>query len=135
MHREFGLDYEVRWLSRFGLNYYGCCEPLHRKMHILEQIPNLRKVSMSPFINVDEAVANMGNRYVFSYKPNPAVLAGDNWDLDRARHDLDGVFSKATSHNCVVEVIMKDISTLRYQPQRLWEWAQMATDLSRQYSS
>jgi hypothetical protein len=135
MHREFGLDYEVRWLSRFGLNYYGCCEPLHRKMHILEQIPNLRKVSMSPFINVDEAVANMGNRYVFSYKPNPAVLAGDNWDLDRARHDLDAVFSKATSHNCVVEVIMKDISTLRYQPQRLWEWAQMATDLSRQYNS
>jgi len=28
---------------------------------------------------------------------------------------------------------MKDISTLRYEPHRLWEWAQMATDLSKQY--
>ena len=78
MHWEFSLQYELRWLSRFGLTYYGCCDPLHRKMGILEKIPNLRKVSMSPFINIDEAVANVGDRYVFSYKPNPAVFAGDN---------------------------------------------------------
>lgn len=135
MHWEFAGQYEVRWLSRFGLNYYGCCEPLHRKMSLLEKMPNLRKVSMNFAINLDEAVANMGNRYVFSYKPSPAVFAGDNWDLDEARHDLRMVLDKATSHGCVVEVIMKDISTLRYQPQRLWEWASMAVDLSQQYSS
>ncbi|HTV12547.1 MAG TPA: hypothetical protein VME20_11885 [Acidimicrobiales bacterium] len=135
MHEEFALHYELRWLSRFGLNYYGCCEPLHRKMALLEKIPNLRKVSMSAFIDVDEAVANMGNRYVFSYKPSPAVLAEDNWDLARARDDLEAVFVKAKAHGCVVEVIMKDISTLRHQPQRLWEWAKMATDLSERYSS
>jgi len=28
---------------------------------------------------------------------------------------------------------MKDISTLRYEPQRLWEWAQMASELTEQY--
>jgi hypothetical protein len=133
MHSEFALQYELRWLSRFGLTYYGCCEPLHRKMSLLESIPNLRKVSMSPFINVDEAVANMGSRYVFSYKPSPAVLAGREWNLDKARHDLEAVFTKAKSHGCIVEVIMKDISTLRYERHRLWEWAQMATDLSKQY--
>jgi len=75
MHWEFAMQYEVRWLSRFGLNYYGCCDPLHRKMGILEKIPNLRKVSMSPWVDIDQAVANVGNRYVFSYKPNPAVFA------------------------------------------------------------
>jgi hypothetical protein len=28
---------------------------------------------------------------------------------------------------------MKDISTLRYEPQRLWEWAQMASELTEHY--
>ena len=133
MHWEFSLQYELRWMNRFGLNYYGCCDVLHRKMAIMEKIPNLRKVSMSPFINPDEAVANVGNRYVFSYKPNPAVLAEDTWHLDKAEHELENVLSKAKAHGCVVEVIMKDISTVRYQPQRLWEWARMATEVTERY--
>jgi hypothetical protein len=29
---------------------------------------------------------------------------------------------------CHVEFIMKDISTVRYEPQRLWEWARIATE-------
>jgi hypothetical protein len=33
----------------------------------------------------------------------------------------------------VVEVIMKDVSTVRYEPQRLWQWAQMASELTEQY--
>lgn len=130
MHGEFALQYELRWLGRFGLSYYGCCDPLHRKMAILEKIPNLRKVSMSPFVNIDEAVANVGDRYVFSYKPNPAVFAEENWHLDKAEHELQTVLAKAKAHGCVVEVIMKDISTLRYEPQRLWEWAQMASEVT-----
>jgi hypothetical protein len=47
MHEEFALQYEIRWMQRFALNYYGCCEPLHKKIDILEKIPNLRKISMS----------------------------------------------------------------------------------------
>ena len=43
------------------------------------------------------------------------------------------VLDKAKAHGCVVEVIMKDISTVRYEPQRLWEWSQMATELTAQY--
>ena len=100
MHGEFALQYELRWLGRFGLSYYGCCDPLHRKMAILEKIPNLRKVSMSPFVNIDEAVANVGDRYVFSYKPNPAVFAEENWHLDKAEHELQTVLAKAKAHGC-----------------------------------
>jgi hypothetical protein len=133
MHWEFSLQYELRWMSRFGLTYYGCCDPLHRKMDILEKVPNLRKVSMSPWVNIDEAVANVGSRYVFSHKPNPAVFAETTWNLDKARHDLEIVLDKAKAHGCVVEVIMKDVSTVRYEPQRLWQWAQMASELTEKY--
>lgn len=134
MHEEFALQYEIRWMERFGLNYYGCCEPLHRKMHILEKVPRLRKISMSRWINVDEAVSNVGSRYVFSYKPNPALLAEDTWSIDWAREELENVLKKAKAEGCIVEIIMKDISTVRYQPNRLWEWARMASELTEKYS-
>jgi hypothetical protein len=29
---------------------------------------------------------------------------------------------------------MKDISTVRYQPQRLWEWEKIAMDVAGQYA-
>ena len=34
--------------------------------------------------------------------------------------------ARGVSH---VEVIMKDISTLRYKPQRLWDWARIAMEV------
>jgi len=124
MHMEFALQYELRWLRRFGLNYYGCCEPLDLKVEMLKVVPNLRKISMSPWIDPDRAVKNVGDRYVFSFKPNPAVFAEDVWHPEKARAELRNVLEKA--RGCIVEVIMKDISTVRYQPQRLWEWAKIA---------
>ena len=69
MHEEFALRYEIQVLEHFGLNYYGCCEPLHRKIHVLKNIPRLRKISMSPWADIDEAVQALGDRFVLSYKP------------------------------------------------------------------
>ena len=126
MYEEFALRHERRWLERFGLNYYGCCEPLDSKVHILKSIPNLRKISMSPWVDVERAVHNVGAQYVFSYKPSPAIFAEDHWNLPRAREELRLFLER--SRGCVVEIIMKDISTVRYQPQRLWEWAAMAAE-------
>ena len=119
MHEEFAIQYERRWLERFGLNYYGCCEPLHNKIGILKTIPNLRKISMSAWADVEKMVEETDNAYVLSHKPNPAVFATDTWNPAQARKNLVEVLEKTSG--CVVEVIMKDISTVRYEPQRLWE--------------
>ena len=124
MHWEFALRHEMRWLERWGLTYYGCCEPLDIKMEILRRIPNLRKVSISPWVNLDRAVGAVGTDYVLSRKPSPAVLAEDTWRPEAARNDLEQFLEKA--RGCRVEIIMKDISTVRYQPQRLWEWEKIA---------
>ena len=132
MHEEFALRYERRWLDRFGLTYYGCCEPLHLKLDMLRSVPNLRKISMSPWIDVDVAVQNIGTDYVFSLKPSPAILAQDVWHPERARQDLVDVLEK--TRGCIVEVILKDLSTVRYKPQRLWEWAAMAEKVTAQFA-
>lgn len=127
MHDEFALQYENRWMEHFGLNYYGCCDALHNKLDILKSIPNLRKISMSPWANVEKMVENSNGKYVLSYKPNPAIFIVDHWDPNTARKDLQLVLEK--TKGCVLEIIMKDISTLRYQPHRLWEWSSNIMDL------
>jgi len=126
MHEEFAVRYERRWLERFGLTYYGCCEPLHHKISILRSIPNLRKISMSPWADVERGAEQIADRYVFSYKPNPAILGTDVWSPDLARQELRRALGAA--RGCAVEIIMKDISTVHYEPRRLWEWAQIATE-------
>ena len=62
MHWEFALQHDLRWLSRWGLTYYGCCEPLDRKIDILRRIPNLRKISVSPWCNTERVVEKIGAR-------------------------------------------------------------------------
>jgi hypothetical protein len=126
MHWEFALRHELRWLDRWGLTYYGCCEPLDRKVDILKRIPNLRKVSLSPWVDTDRAVKLMGSDYVLSRKPSPAVFAEDNWRPQQARMDLDDFLTKAKGLS--TEIIMKDISTVRYHPERLWEWEKLAME-------
>jgi hypothetical protein len=133
MHWEFALQHDLRWLSRWKLTYYGCCEPLDYKADILRRIPNLRKVSVTPWCKTERAVSQIGDAYVMSRKPNPAILAEDDWRPDRARQDIREFLEK-TAGKCHVELIMKDISTVRYQPQRLWEWAAIASELAEEFA-
>ncbi len=101
------------------------------KIHILESIPNLRKISISPWADREKAVANFGEKYVISLKPNPAILAVENWNPDAARAELYEDLEK--TKGCAVEVIMKDISTCRNQPHRLWEWANIAMEVTEEF--
>jgi hypothetical protein len=131
MHWEFALRHEMRWLERWGLTYYGCCEPLARKMAILRRIPNLRKISMSAWVDAAKGAEALGTDYVYSMKPNPAILAEDDWRPELARRQLRETLEK--TGGCHVEIIMKDISTVRYQPQRLWAWETMAMELAEAF--
>ncbi|TFG61770.1 MAG: hypothetical protein E4H36_09620 [Spirochaetales bacterium] len=129
MHWEFALEHDMRWLSRWGLSYYGCCEGLDKKIHLLKKIPNLRKFSVSPWNDMDRIVAEAGDDYVLSIKPNPAIFVDEVWSPERARADIQKVMD-AAGRTCHLEFIMKDISTVRYRPQLLWEWAAIAMDLA-----
>jgi hypothetical protein len=89
---------------------------------------------MSPWVDVDEGAERIGNRYVFSHKPNPAILAAEVWNPKAARQDLTETLTKTQARGCVVEIWMKDISTVRYQPQRLWEWARIAAEVTADFA-
>jgi len=127
MHEEFALQYEKRWLERFGLNAYGCCEPLHKKLHLVKTIPRIRRISISSWANIEEAVTHLRDKYIFSWKPNPAIIAGEQWEPDVVRRTIQDMLRK--TRGCIVEIIMKDTHTCRNQPQRMWEWVKIAKEL------
>jgi hypothetical protein len=126
MHQEFEIDYAKRWFARFGLGYYGCCEPLDEKIDIIRNLPKVRKISMSPWVDLEKGAERIGRDFVFSRKPNPAFLAWDTWRPEAVEQDLRETKEKCNLYGCPYEFILKDISTVHYQPQRLWEWADIA---------
>ena len=133
MHWEFAVKHDMRWLERWGMTYYGCCEPLDQKMDVLRRIPNLRKISVSAWCDPARAAGEIGTDYVISHKPNPAILAEDTWRPEQARRELSDALEKF--RGCHVEVILKDISTCRYQPERLWEWVEITMEEVRRFEN
>ncbi|OPZ31556.1 MAG: hypothetical protein BWZ02_00156 [Lentisphaerae bacterium ADurb.BinA184] len=132
MHWEFCLQYEKPYMERFGLSYYGCCEPLHRKVGILRRVKNLRKISISPWADLEVAAREIGTDYVISFKPNPAYLAHDHWQPELVREYLRSSLERL--RGCRVEVILKDISTIRGEPRRLAEWEKVARAVIAEWS-
>jgi len=128
MHEEFCLRYEMKWMERFGLIAYGCCEPLHDKMAMLRRVPRLRRISMSRFIKIEKGAEAVGKDYIFSYKPGPGVFAGSSFDRAEAERELRRVLD--CTRGMRVELIMKDISTCRADPARIQAWCEMAVGLA-----
>jgi len=126
---EFEVAYFKRLAERFGLVYYGCCEPLDDRIAQLRVIPNLRKISISPWANQARAAAAIGGDYVFSRKPNPAMLAGDAFHEERVRADLAETLRICREHDTPCELILKDVSTIAYDPSRLDRWTRIAMEL------
>ena len=129
MFREFEVAYTSRICARFGLVYYGCCDPLDRKMAEVRMIPNVRKVSMSPWINEERGAAAIGSDFVYSRKPNPAFVAMDHFSPEQVRADLLATRRVCERNGCPLEFILKDISTVRYHPERLSQWAHIAMEV------
>ncbi len=120
MHWEFSLRHEIRWLKNFGLNYYGCCEQLHNKIDILSRIPGLRKISVSPWADLDIAREKIDKRYVMSIKPTPTAVAMQPFDEDVIRAEVNKHLDKTAG--TPAEFILKDISTVKNEPYRLDVW-------------
>lgn len=126
--KEFEVEYMKRVFPFFGAIYYGCCDRLDDRLDIITQMPNIRKISCSPWSNREAFAANLPKGYIMSNKPSPAILATDTLDEGLVRADLRRTIKAAKEHNVPLEMILKDVSTVRNDPQRLWRWAEIARE-------
>lgn len=125
---EFVLPYQQALAARFGLVYYGCCEPVHSRWEFVRKVPGLRAVSISPWCDEPFMADNLGRNLVYSRKPNPALISTRLFDEKAIRADLRKTLSATRQHGCATEIIMKDVHTLNNEPARLARWVQLARE-------
>ena len=124
LFEEFIFPYQLPVISRFGLSYYGCCEPVNKRIHIIKRFPNLRKVSVSPWADQRKMAEEVGKQVVFCRKPNPTLISTDVFDEAAIRADIHQTLAESEGVN--LEFAMKDVHTLRDQPWRLGRWVELA---------
>jgi len=126
MHDEFMLQYQLPILKHFGQVAYGCCEDLTQKITMLRQIPNLRRVGVSPMADIEACGEQIGQDYVISYRPNPAEMLCVGFDEARIRKILGHALEVFRGQH--VEINLKDVQTVQGEPHRIREWARIARE-------
>ena len=126
MFEEFVFKYQLPFLSRFGLNSYGCCEPLEKRWYIVKKIPNLRRISVSHWADKEKMAELLENKYVYSLKPTPADLAVPVMNKEMIREKIRNYLE--ITKGCVVEIIMKDNHTLGKNPENLINWVKIVRE-------
>lgn len=126
--KEFEVDYMKRIFPHFGAIYYGCCDRLDDRMDFIAELPNVRKISCSPWSEREHFAEVMPDWCVMSNKPTPAYLAYDQMDEQIVREDIRRTMEAARRYGRNLELILKDISTVRHDPKRLWRWAEIAME-------
>lgn len=126
MFGEFVFPYQLPLISRFGLAAYGCCEPVEKRWQYIRRIPNLCRVSVSPWANQAAMAEALDRHYVFNRKPNPTLVSTQRWDENAIRADLATTLSVAKG--CNVDIVLKDVHTVCRQPWRLGRWAEIGRE-------
>lgn len=114
MFREFCLPYMAKTCREMGLIYYGCCEPMHDFWQdVIREIPNIQKVSVSPWSNQQKMGEMLkGTDVVFSRKPYANYLGVES-RLDEeawAKHIKETLDA---AKGCQCEFIMRDVYRVR----------------------
>ncbi|MEW5816953.1 MAG: hypothetical protein AB1798_16355 [Spirochaetota bacterium] len=123
MYEEYIFRYQLPILKRFGLNCYGCCEPLDKRWPVIKNIPNLRRVSVSAWADKKKMAEYLQDKYIFSLKPNPADLAVTEMDCNRIQKDMRRYLE--ITKDAVLEIIMKDNHTLGKNPSNITNWVKI----------
>ncbi len=124
---EFIFPYQKAVTDRFGLLYYGCCEPVHSRWDVIRKFENLRGISVSPWCDEDFMAEALGRDYVYSRKPNPTLISTSQWDEDAIREDVRTTLKAAKG--CNIEIVMKDVHTLAGEPWRAGRWVALAREV------
>ena len=128
MTEEFELPYITELAEYYGGVYYGCCERLDDRLELLKKIPKVRKISCSPWSNRDAFTEKIGSKIVMSLKPSPAIFAMSAIDMNDIKKDLQHAVEFAARNRVNIEIILKDISTVNYDPGKLTDWNRIALE-------
>jgi len=128
MYRDLVFPAYAKVMSRFGLVSYGCCEASHPIWDdCLSKVPNLRKVSISPWCDEEFMGERLqGTGITFLRKP-PATLLG----MDTPHLDEDAVlacFRKTANaaKGCKLEIAQRDVYMVGGSAEKVRRYVELA---------
>jgi hypothetical protein len=126
MFEEFYLPAIAEIAGMFGLVYYGCCERLdHKFQQVIKAIPHIRNFSVSGWTHVDAMLEQLGNRYVVSRKPVPALVSTPTADWDAIKKEAAVTAGAVKKNNSALEVICRDTYSSLCTPDRVVQWVRI----------
>lgn len=134
MYEEFIFPAYEKLAQTFGLLSYGCCEPVHPIWdRCLSRLPNLRKVSISPWC--DQAFMGerlRGRKTVFHRKPSPNFLGVNEFlDEDACRAHIRETLDAA--RGCTLEFSQRDVYTLHHNEAKAKHYVQIIREEIENY--
>lgn len=130
--REFIYPYYEELAARFGMVYYGCCEPVSDFWdECLHALPNLRKVSISPWCREEMMGERLrGGSVIYSRKPSPNFLGvGAAFDRDAFTASIEKTAQLAKG--CKAEFIFRDVYTLGGNLEKLREAVNITRNIAQ----
>jgi len=133
MYEEFIFPIFKKAAERFGLVYYGCCEPVHEIWEsCVSTLANLRKVSISPWCDENfMGEALRGINVIYSRKPSPNYLGVGSFDEAAFTEYMKKTMVAA--RGCHAEIIFRDIYTLTDDNLKAGKAVKIVRQLIEQY--
>lgn len=110
MFGEFLMPHFSGLALRFKLMKFGCCEPVHDLMPHLHKLHGLRKVSVTPWCNLERLAAQCRKDIIWSRKPVPLKLCDTTFDQDDFRAHLQETLDIGREY--FIELIFRDTNRL-----------------------
>lgn len=119
MYEEFIFPCYQKIAGQYGLLSYGCCEPVDPIWErCISKLPNLRKVSISPWCKEEfmgERLA--GSKVIYHRKPSPNFLGVDaQLDEDAFRKHIQK--SLLAARGCKMEITQRDVYTIHHNEKK-----------------
>ena len=133
MYAEFLQPYHASLTAAFGDTkvYYHACEPITKKIPVIRELPNLRRLHISPWTDLEVAVEQVG----------------ENIELETEVHTADTIFVHTSEEmrkslgrlldvagHRVMDVNLTALETVGENPSVLTTWAQIAQEVTAKYS-
>ena len=133
MFREFIFPCYKKIASVFGRLNYGCCEPVSTFWEDIKTLPNLKKVSISPWCDEDfmaEQLRDSG--IIYHRKPSPNYLGvGAKLDEDAFRKHIEKTVK--TAKGCKLEICQRDVYTVNKDIDKVRRYVQIIRETIDKY--
>jgi len=129
MFGEFLMPNFSRFADKFKLMKFGCCEAVHDLMPHLHKLNGLRKVSVTPWCDLEKLAASCNKDIIWSRKPAPLKLCGSTFDPGDFRSHLEETLEIGKGY--FIEFVFRDTNRLTGEmEQRLIEACEIVREVT-----